>query len=432
MKWKGIAIMLIAVMPIAANAQLNGLMNKVKNKVNQRVDNKVDQAIDRALDDAEGKPTTSAPAPSGSAASTSKTETVEAKVEEPTLKSYSKFDFIPGERILYTEDFAQDAIGELPMNWNASGKGEAVTIEGKSGKWLRLYQGNSYLPGNNKKFGENFTVEFDLIYFFQPKVSGYVLPNINFGLFSSADEDQTDNKFLRDHNNFNSLEVEIHPGSNAGSRLASYKKGLHTFTSDRAPINGYFEQFNKVLHYSIQVQKQRFRMWINETKVFDIPRAINIGDTLNQVFFSLEGSNYKDEEIGLYLTNVKVATGVADTRHKLIEEGKFSTTGILFDFQSATIKPESFGVIKDIANVLKENEGVKIKVVGHTSNDGDDAANMELSKQRSAAVKEALVKEYSIDAARIQTEGKGETQPIADNKTKEGKAQNRRVEFIKL
>jgi len=88
-------------------------------------------------------------------------------------------------------------------------------------------------------------------------------------------------------------------------------------------------------------------------------------------------------------------------------------------------------VIKEIATTLTENPSIKIKVIGHTSNDGDDAANMELSKQRAAAVKEYLVKEFSIEDARIVTEGKGETQPISDNKTKEGKAQNRRVEFIK-
>lgn len=429
MKWKGLVILLIAILPLASEAQLGGLMNKVKNKVNQRVDNKVDQSIDKALDDVEGKPTAKASAP---VATASEKKVAETKTEEPALKSYSKFDFIPGERILYAEDFAQDVIGELPVNWNASGKGETVTIEGKSGKWLRLYQGNSYLPGNNKVFGENFTVEFDLIYFFQPKVTGYVLPNAEFGLFSSAGADPTDNSFLKDHNNINSVDVEIHPGGSTGSRLISYKKGSSNFASDRVPVNGYMEQFNKVLHYSIQVQKQRFRLWINETKIFDIPRAVNLGDTLNQVFFSMEGSNYKDDEIGLYLTNIKVATGVPDTRHKLIEEGKFSTTGILFDFQSATIKPESYGVIKELASVLKENASVKIKVVGHTSSDGDDAANMELSKQRSAAVKDLLVKEHGIDAERIQTEGKGETQPVADNKTKEGKAQNRRVEFIKL
>jgi outer membrane protein OmpA-like peptidoglycan-associated protein len=146
----------------------------------------------------------------------------------------------------------------------------------------------------------------------------------------------------------------------------------------------------------------------------------------------MESSNYKDDEVGFYVSNIKVATGVADTRHKLIEEGKFSTTGILFDPQSAAIKQESYGVIKDIAGVLKENTTVNVKVVGHTSSDGDDAANLELSKQRSASVKDLLVKEYGLEEARIKTEGKGETQPVADNKTKEGKAQNRRVEFIKL
>jgi outer membrane protein OmpA-like peptidoglycan-associated protein len=135
--------------------------------------------------------------------------------------------------------------------------------------------------------------------------------------------------------------------------------------------------------------------------------------------------------LAFYISNIKVATGKPDTRHKLIEEGKFSTTGILFDNASAVIKSESAGVLKEIGTTLAENASVKIKIIGHTSSDGDDAANMELSKQRASAVKEYLVKEFSIDAARIETEGKGETKPVGDNKTKEGKAQNRRVEFVK-
>ncbi len=127
-----------------------------------------------------------------------------------------------------------------------------------------------------------------------------------------------------------------------------------------------------------------------------------------------------------------MATGLPDTRHKLIDEGSFSTTGILFDINSATIKPESYGVIKEIALVLKENPSLKIKVIGHTSSDGDDKANMELSKKRAVAVKDLLVSEFAIDSANIETDGKGETLPVADNSTKEGKEQNRRVEFIKL
>jgi outer membrane protein OmpA-like peptidoglycan-associated protein len=180
------------------------------------------------------------------------------------------------------------------------------------------------------------------------------------------------------------------------------------------------------------VQKTRLRLWIDEKKVFDIPRAINVSDSMNQVYFHLEGSNYQEEEIGLFLSNIKIATGLPDTRHKLVEEGKFSTTGILFDVAAATIKPESSGVLKDVADAIKSSAGMRVKIIGHTDSDGADAANLELSKKRAEAVKAALVKDWNIDAASLETDGKGEAQPASDNKTKEGKAQNRRVEFIKL
>ncbi|HNF49590.1 MAG TPA: OmpA family protein, partial [Chitinophagales bacterium] len=99
---------------------------------------------------------------------------------------------------------------------------------------------------------------------------------------------------------------------------------------------------------------------------------------------------------------------------------------------SATIKGESYGTLKDFAAVMTENPDVKVKIVGHTDSDGDDAKNMELSKKRAESVKSALNKEFGIDNSRMETEGKGETQPADNNNTPEGKANNRRVEFIKL
>jgi outer membrane protein OmpA-like peptidoglycan-associated protein len=237
---------------------------------------------------------------------------------------------------------------------------------------------------------------------------------------------------LSEYGDFNDVEVKIHPNTEGIANVESNLDRARTFHSDNVEVPGFMKAVNKPLHYAIQVQKTRFRIWVNETKLFDIPRGVNTKDTLNQLFFKMEGSNYKDDEIGYYLTNIKVAAGVPDTRHKLIEEGKFSTTGILFGFRSATIKPESYGVIKDIASVLKENPTVKVKVVGHTSNDGDLNANLELSKQRAVAVKDMMIKEFGIEESRLETEGKGPTQPVADNKPPEGKAQNRRVEFIKL
>ncbi|MEJ7674299.1 MAG: OmpA family protein [Chitinophagaceae bacterium] len=90
------------------------------------------------------------------------------------------------------------------------------------------------------------------------------------------------------------------------------------------------------------------------------------------------------------ISNLKLAVGAPDTRNKLITEGKFVTRGILFDINSDKIKPESYGAIKDIATVLKENADVKVKIVGHTDSDGDDNSNLELSKRRAASYKNCI------------------------------------------
>ncbi|HSN61747.1 MAG TPA: OmpA family protein, partial [Ferruginibacter sp.] len=131
------------------------------------------------------------------------------------------------------------------------------------------------------------------------------------------------------------------------------------------------------------------------------------------------------------LGNIRLAIGAPDTRNKLVTEGKFVTHGILFDVNSDQIKPSSYGALKDIAQVLTENAGLKVLIVGHTDTDGEPAANLELSKKRAQAVKTFISKEFSIDSGRLQTDGKGETQPIEKNTTDEGKANNRRVEFIR-
>jgi outer membrane protein OmpA-like peptidoglycan-associated protein len=107
------------------------------------------------------------------------------------------------------------------------------------------------------------------------------------------------------------------------------------------------------------------------------------------------------------------------------------TRGILFDVNSDRIKGESYGTLKEIAGVLTETADVKIQIVGHTDSDGDDAANMDLSKRRAAAVKTTLAGEFHIDTGRMDTDGKGESQPVDKNDTPAGKANNRRVEFIK-
>jgi OmpA-OmpF porin, OOP family len=100
--------------------------------------------------------------------------------------------------------------------------------------------------------------------------------------------------------------------------------------------------------------------------------------------------------------------------------------GINFDFDKANIKPEAEPVLDAAVEVLKENPDVKVRVGGHTDSVGADAYNQGLSERRAKSVRDYLVK-HGIDASRLTAVGFGETQPVADNKTKDGRAQNRRV-----
>lgn len=432
---------LIFIVPFVSGAQVDKLFKKVKDKVNYRVDKNVNKAIDKSLDEAEqsvkngGNAGGSSSTPSTPSASTNGSpvnSTTGTATPPAGLKSYARYDFVPGEKIIYTNDFASDNMGELPTGWNSNGSGAVVTIDGQKGNWAQFYQNSVYLTDNKESFTENFTVEFDLILRRQnPKAA---FPQFAFGFFSSGTESTTSNEFLKEYAKNFATELKIQPYDNNGSHihfesLEAYKRFLNTDIKKTPELE---KQFNKVIHVAMQVQKERLRIWMNEEKLYDLPKAIKAGTDFNQLFFAVKRYGGPDDEIGYNVTNIKIAKGIPDTRHKLIEEGAFSTTGILFDVNTATIKPESNGVLTEIAGILKKHSDVKIKIAGHTDSDGTDAANLELSRKRAAAVKDALVKDFGIDAVRIETEGKGETTPVADNKTKEGKAANRRVEFIKL
>lgn len=129
---------------------------------------------------------------------------------------------------------------------------------------------------------------------------------------------------------------------------------------------------------------------------------------------------------------MRITDAAPDMRSKLITEGKLVSYGIYFDVNKDIVKPESNGTLKGIADVMNANPDVKVKIVGHTDSDGADDANLDLSKRRSASVKDALVKDFGIDASRLESDGMGETQPVAANDTPANKAINRRVEFLKI
>ncbi len=110
--------------------------------------------------------------------------------------------------------------------------------------------------------------------------------------------------------------------------------------------------------------------------------------------------------------------------------GKVSLYGILFDFDKDTLKPESAPTLDEITKLLAAKPELKLKIVGHTDNQGTADYNLDLSKRRAANVVAALVQERGIAADRLSSEGAGLTQPVAPNDTEEGRAKNRRVELI--
>ncbi|MGZ5191621.1 MAG: OmpA family protein [Flavisolibacter sp.] len=413
-------------------AQLNKLKSKIKQKVDQRVDQKTDKAIDKSLDKVEEgtKVKTETETEEGEIKDKKENEETKTKVETKGtgIKSFSKFDFVPGEKILYNEDFAQDVVGEFPLKWNTNGTGEIVTLDKVPGKWLNLVAGTKYEPPIKKKLPDNYTIEFDLLLTMKEHRSvpiielhldaeggsvnyplGHFILHPNGGTASDETPDRAD---FRSHENSGKL----------------YLDGIDRLHNEITKFNG----SSTPVHVALWIQKTRVRAWVNSIKVYDLPKGMVADVFPDQFFFEIgpygsEKSNYQ-----YYLSNVKLAEALPDTRSKLITEGKWSTTGILFDVNSDKIKPISYGVLKEIATTLKDNPDVKVKIIGHTDSDGDDAKNMDLSKRRAASVRIILTSEFDIDATRMETDGLGETKPVADNKIAEGKAQNRRVEFVKL
>ena len=339
----------------------------------------------------------------------SETPAVEEKASKG-ITSYSKFDFIPGEKVIFFDDFTQDPVGEFPAKWNTNNNGEVVTVSGVKDKWFKLpAEGGNYFPELKLTFPDNVTIEFDVLLSEQNTfvITYYSEASFDVDAYGVPGEA--------------GAEVMI---SSEGHEFINYDtgdQGINTSSS-----KGEIEP-GKPAHVSVWIQKSRFRMYVNEVKVFDIPKGVFTDFKYNR--FRFETSNTKED---VNISNVRIAVGAPDTRNQLIAEGKLVTRGILFDVNSDKIKPQSYACIKGIADVLKENPSVNVQIIGHTDSDGDEAKNLDLSQRRAASVKAFLTREFNIDDTRMKTDGKGEGQPIDNNSTAEGKAQNRRVEFIKM
>ncbi len=126
-----------------------------------------------------------------------------------------------------------------------------------------------------------------------------------------------------------------------------------------------------------------------------------------------------------------IAADAAAMGHDLKATGHIALYGIYFDTNKSEVKPESKAALDEIAKLLKQDPGLKLKVVGHTDGTGSQDANMKLSQARSEAVVQALVSQHGIAPSRLKGYGVGPLAPVASNDTEEGRAKNRRVELVK-
>lgn len=342
----------------------------------------------------------------------------------------SKFDFIPGEEVIYYYDFSDVNVGDAPEKWQIDGSAEVVQVEGYPGKYIMINDHSAIIPETFEKLPDDFTVQFDLIC---TNPFAWGSNKLYFG-FANTNVNEIPNGTREDLGSVNNTVfwIGVHPGSQAAAANKGHGEYILRTSSGMKKDIFSAESFSdkeeaRLAKISIWRQKKRVRLYVNENKVLDLTSILPPDMIVNTLAWSAY-RYYNDDKY--FIGNIRIAKSLPDSRNDMMQTGKYSTTGILFDVNSAQIKPESYGILKEIAGHLKLAEGGKITIIGHTDSDGDDAKNLELSKKRAEAVKKSLVNDFGISSSWIETEGKGESEPVAPNDTPQNKAKNRRVEFV--
>lgn len=391
------------------------LLKKIKNEVKSRTENKIvnkagnttDRAIDNTADAATGKKSSNTPVAVNTEKNSNDANVAVIKNSKPTMNSYKNYDFIPGDKIIFEPDLSSEADAELPARFTIKkGSAEIQTFEGEKILHLQpdastavepLMNTENYLP-------EQFTVEFDMM-----------LENDEGDYFRYASDFNIAFAKRGNENFYNGGLYKFTIINNSKCSLGN--SGTENFPAElQKSFSG-----NTWHHIAIYVRKNIGKAYVDAYRVC----AVNTLPADANKFY------IKADRYGVKIKNFRLAAGGDDKYNKIVTDGKFVTRGILFDVNKSSIKPESMGTLNEIAKLMKNHPDIRFEIDGHTDNDGNDDANMKLSQSRSDAVKAKLV-DMGIDGSRLATKGFGESKPIDKNDNAEGKANNRRVEFVKI
>ena len=393
----GLLIGLLAVLSLAAPPHAGaGLGDKLKKKVTGKAEKKAEDTVDKTADDA----TKQAEGEEGDGASDdASVEKSEAPKGSGDVASVStKFDYVPGDKVLFFDDFTQDELGEFPVHWTLE-EGTLEVAEMKGQRWLRSTSVTSRFSMKvpaSPALPEFWTLELD---FYCGENSGNVL-----NVYGKKGDAQS--------------WALTFPYSATSAYVESGKVTANT------PLEN-FTPWGVTHHVMFMARGNALKVYVDSQRVGNIPEI----DLTNGAPDNLEFSLWSDKEP--MITNVRFAEGnkpVADP----FANGTLVTYGIYFDSGSDVVKPESAPVLRQIAAFMEKNATVKVQIVGHTDSQGTADGNLDLSRRRSASVAKVLSTQFKIPADRFATDGMGDTKSIAKNDTAEGRAANRRVEFTKI
>ncbi len=411
---------LVMLITVSAESQfLKKLGDKVKNKANQRVDQKTDQAIDKSMDAVEdslknggntssnnGQGNTTVKNTNTTNAGNNSTSVPGDPTSPVSFKTYQNYDFIPGEKILFEDNFLSDADGEFAAHWELQ-KGQAVVNKISDKTALLITEGNygwvTPLMKEKKYLGNEWTVEFD-----------HQRNNEAYGIIVFLQNEA--------HNDLGKVMINNTQASIEFATADGASKTLDGSYPENMTGKNFFDKWH---HIAIAYKNKQIKLYVDQERVLVVPNCNITPDGIAMGGIGSPGGP-------LVFTNVRIADGAGmNMLGEKFTDTKIITHGINFDVNKAIIKPESMGTLNGIVKIMTDNPEVKFEVGGHTDSDGDDASNMKLSQARADAVRTQLIS-MGIDASRLNSKGYGESTPISDNATLEGKANNRRVEFVKM
>jgi len=412
------------------------ILDRIKRKAEQRKRQKEDKAIDDGLDAIEGlfkkkkkedekdndpkdeegsenasptdvdeKSNVDAENSSGKESSVrDNAKNVKPDSEAEIVKSWTEFDFVPGDKVIFYDDLQREDNGEFPSRWDIA-KGTAEN--GRFGEERVIRMGNKsmifpFMKNSKNYLPEKFTVEFDCHFSTYIALQEYRIQLYDSDIYYAKSVDG----------------VRHYPIKMTHSRVKMDDFGAKMDEKRISKELGW-------RRVSISYNKGYLKMYVDEEKVLAIPRW-----KIKPTMLNIYAENYTKADKGM-IKNIRIAEGGDRLYDRIMADGKFVTHGINFEYNSANIKPESMGVINKMIELMKEYSELNFDVVGHTDSDGSDTYNLTLSQKRAATVTRIMISQ-GISSGRLSAKGLGESSPLNDNKTAEDKANNRRVEFVKL